>query len=433
MTTTAAVILATAIFSAGPASAPADGPGGILGAPGEKPDHADRPEHEGAGPPAGAKPPPGPPAAGAGLNPHAGLDERIARLNKRIAEMEKVTRETVRPVDALAEAEERVRRLEKAMDKARGELAAADREEAARLARRKLAFDEKWKQHADAIEKRARPAETPPLQWAELCDEYCWERADLEADFAAVRRRIRRDADRRVTPLTLAVDQARQHVERIRKGRKDVPPEAVRLTDRTAGWRAHKAELLAEKNRLAELGKLQVDLKGSSKSRKDLIETEAVEQSGFMLTDALGRLVLREFALSDATRFPSRADLDGGLSLPEWAKVFDALTRRRARLAYAVEQVRLADKALRGLAEATKADDEAKLRFAREMGFGEDAVRAEAERSDKSRPRRIADRKAELTGRLEYWTAQAAAESAELKRMEKPTTRPATAPAGDGG
>jgi hypothetical protein len=160
------------------------------------------------------------------------------------------------------------------------------------------------------------------------------------------------------------------------------------------------------------------------------MEAETIEQSGFMLSDALRRLVLREFALSDATGFPTPAELDRGLPLPEWMKILDPLRRQRAKCLYAREQLRLANRALANLDDELKADDEAKLAFLRQLGLSEAELKAEADKLAASRLQRRLERRDEARRQVTYWKKQVQAESARLEKMSRP---PATQPARPGG
>ena len=415
-----APILLMVMAAAVPARA-GDGGGlsGILGGVGDPPSHDDKVSTPGAGKPGRAAPDkPGPSSTGA--RPDKKLRENIRRLEQKIAALEKATPASLKPVENVAEAARRVRNLQAKLDAARKNLVTLDREETARLAKRKQEFDKKWAQYAEPIEAGKPPAGMNALEWARLCDDYFWEKADMQADFAAAHERLQRKMDRRMAALGKALREAKQHAESIRKRWKDFSPGQRKFMARMMAWKLHQAQLLAAKQAMKDLKKLLADLDGSDKMRGDAVETEAVEGTGYLLADRLREGVLREMQLSDATRFPSEADLDKGLSHNDWQTILEQPTRQEAKVKWIAEQLRLANEELRHAEARVKAEDAALLRRMRAEGESPAAVRRKAEELDASRKRRIRRRQDEAREDVDQYRAYLAKETAALEKMRKP-------------
>ena len=412
------------LAAAGLSRAEGGGLSGTLGGLGAPPSHDDNASTHGAGKP-GRAGPEKPRLAPAGVRPDKKLREEVRRLEQKIATMEKATPASVEPVASVAEAERQVRDLQAKLDAARENLATGDREETARLARRKQEFDRKWAARAEAIEGGKPPAGTDALEWARLCDDYFWEKADMQADFAAAHDRLARQMARRTAALAKALTEAKQHAESVRKRWEDFSPGQRKFMARMMAWKLHQARILADKQALAELKKLLADLAGSDKMRGDAIEAEAVESSGYLLPDKLRTLVLREMQLSDATRFPSDADLDNGLPHNDWQAILAQPARQEAKVKWIAEQLRLANEELRHAEERVKAADDARLRRMRAEGESPDAVQRTAKDLDATRDRRVRLRKDEARKDVEQYRAQLTRETAALEKMRAPATEPA--------
>ena len=408
------------------AAAAGGGLAGALGEVGDPPSHDDDTAPAGTGKPGRAAPrKPGP--SPTGVRPDEKLRDQVRRLEAKIAAGEKATAANLKPVDSMAEAEKRVRQLQQMLDDARKDLATLDREETARLAKRKRDFDKKWADHAEAIEAGTPPAGMSPLEWARLCDDYYWDKADMQADFASAHERLKRRLDRRTAALDKALREAREHAENVRKRWKDFSPGQRKFMARMMAWKLHQAELLAARQALADLKKLLADLEGSDKMRGDAIESEAVETTGYLLPDRIRQLVLREMQLSDATRYPSDVDLDAGLPHNDWQAILAQPTRQEAKVKWLAEQLRLANEDLRHAEARVKAADEAVLRRMRADGEPPDAVARKARQLDATRPKRTRARQADARNDLHQYRDQLEKEAAELEKM-----RAATRPAGEG-
>ena len=97
------------VFAAAVAARAEDGGGmsGVLGGVGDPPSHDDKVSTPGAGKPGrAAQDKPGP--ASTGVRPDKKLRDDIRRLEQRIADMEKATPASLKPVESVAEAEKRV-------------------------------------------------------------------------------------------------------------------------------------------------------------------------------------------------------------------------------------------------------------------------------------------------------------------------------------
>jgi len=397
---------------------------GRLGGVGDPPSHDDNTSTPGTGKPrraAPSKPKPSP----AGVRSGKKLREEIRRLEQKIAAMEKATPADMKPVESMAEAEKRVRDLQANLDAARENLATLDRKETARLAKRKQEFDKKWAKYAEAIEAGKPPDGMNALQWARLCDDYFWEKADMQADFAAAHERLKRKMAHRTAALDKALQEAKKHAESVRKQWKNFSPRQRKFMARMMAWKLHQARILAAKEALRDLKKLLADLEGSDKMRGDAVEEEAVESSGFWLPDKLRHLVLREMQLADATKFPSEADLDKGLPHNDWQTILKQPTRQEAKVKFIVEQLRLANEELRHAEARVKAEDAALLRCMRDEGQSPADVLRKAKELDASRKRRIRKRQDEARKDVDHCRAQLARETAVLEKMRKPATQPA--------
>jgi len=418
-----AVLVATA-WLAWATVALAGGAAGVLGEIGSDPSAADRPETPAVGLPADVPLPA--PAAAPKRDPRADLAARIDALRGRIEAMKKLRPETIQPLDGQADVDAEARRLEDALAKAKAALAAADRDETARLAKRKRDIDAMYGPLAAAIESGQKPEDLSPLDWALRCDEYFRAKADYDADLAETRGRLQRQTDRKLANLTRAVQDARSLADRVRGARDLMTPGEKQFIDRMVTWKAHQADLMIAQETLQELLKLQADLQGATELRGDPIEAETVEQTGFLLADALQKLVMRELSLAEATSQPTSQDLDRGLILPEWVALMDSPARAKARHAYALEQLRLAEKALAELDQDIQNEDAQELRFLREIGLAEADVRDQAETLAKSRQTRMLAREDELLKSRDHWRTEVAESAAAL---EQRTTAPAAPPA----
>ncbi len=400
-----------------------NGEGGILGALRGAPDHQDDDTSPGTGKPGRAKSE----TSDAPVDVPTGgtLRDEIARLEKQIAEMEKVTPANVEHVDSLAEAEKHISRLQQNLDETRKDLTALDRADTARLAQRKQQFDRKWSDHADTIKAGKVPEDADPMEWARLCDEYFRQKADVEAYFAASGERLKRMMAARTAPLEKALKEASKHAELLRRMQKDFSPGQRKFMARMMGWKLHKAELIAARHKLRNLRKLLADLEGASEARDDPIEQETVEKSGYLLADALRMLVLREMQLSDATRFPSEVDLDGGLPLSDWQRILEQPARQKAKVKWVAEQLRLAHEEYRHAEARVKAGDQAFLNRMRAQGASQDYIRRKQAELRQTRPKRISDRKSAAQGDIALYKKMLKEETAELTGMSKPRTQPA--------
>jgi hypothetical protein len=411
-----------------PACALAGGVAGALSDATSPPDHDDTNVPEGKGDPAA---PPGQQPATADRPAPRTVDaaERVRRradlLRERIERMEKVTPGDVTPVSSLDDADRRVAELREKFEQARADLTRADAEETRRLAERKKAFDTDWSDRAEAIEAGRKPDDVSPYDWAALSDRYFREKADLEADFAASRGRLEGKMDRKVARLEKAVAEAEKLARDAREAWDGLTPGQRKFMSRMLGWKLHRARLLAARQALKELQQVLKDIEGSTEQRDDPLAQEAVESSGYVLPDALRRLVLRELQLADATPYPTPAQLDDGLPLPV---TLDPAAGAEAKCRYAAEQLRLAGKGLRDVERDVAREDERTLEFLRELGFSEAEVAAEAERLAGTRPERVAQRAKSLRESTEHWAEELAHQTARWEKPAEPATQPATAP-----
>ena len=388
-----------------------------------KPDHGEQPEKDGSGDAAARKD-----GAAAATKVEPAKDDqterRIKELEGKLRKMKGVDIGSVRPIDDLDRAEKHVTKMRAALEKARKDLTIVDLEETKRLAKKKLEFDKKWEKYGEAIRKGEKPEGMSAELWAALCDDYYGDRAELEADFAEAKERLEAGMKRRLALFERSVREAEKHYKLIKKKYKGASEGTRKLMARMMGWRAHQARMLALREALARLRQLRADRQGSGESRKDPIEREAVEQTGFLLADALRRLVLRELVLSDATQEPSRADLDKGLRMPEWMNEKDGLARERAKLKWLAEQLRLAHKGLLRAEQEIAAEDEARLDYLRADGASDAEVRKQQAKLQKTRQKRLGARRQKLNARRNHWKAELGKAQAILDRMEGKTTPP---------
>jgi hypothetical protein len=401
----------------------AGGVAGVLGEVGSEPNADDRPEAPAIGLPTDVT---ATAAAAPKRDLRVELQARIDALRLQIEAMRKLRPETIQPVDGQAEADREITRLETALAKAKGDLATVDQDETARLAKRTSDFDAKYGPLAEAIESGQKPEDVSALDWAHRCDEYFHAKADYEADLAETQGHLQRQMDRKLAGLTRAVQDARGLAERVRGLRDLMTPGERQFMDRMITWKAHQAKLMVAQETLQELGKLQADLEGATELRGDAIEAEAVEQTGFLLADALRKLVLRELSLAEATPLPSPQDLEKGLPLPEWMTVMDPRARAQGRHAHALEQLRLATKALVDLEQDVQDQDAQELRYLREIGFGEADLRDQAQALAKTRQTRMLAREDELLRSRDNWRNEVAEDTAALEQLTPP---PASQPA----
>jgi len=380
------------------------------------PDEKERPEKEGAGDPADPAPRKDQPK----VQPtdDKKLERRIRKLERDLARMRRVTIGTVEPVDGLDEARKHVERMRAVLEKARKDLTVVDLEETKRLAEKKLAFDKEWGKHAEAIEAGKKPEGMSAVEWAALCDQYFEDRAAFQADFADSKRRLERRMRDRLRPFERAVREAERHYKLMQERYKDASPELRRLLARAMAWRSHKARMAACREALARYQELQADRKGSGKSRKDPIEKETIERTGYLLADALRRLVLRELMLSDATHEPSRDQLDKGLRMPDWMNEKDGLARQRAKVRWTAEQLRLAHRRLLEAEKEIDAADRARLDYLREDGATAAELKAAKAKLARTRAERIEDRRKVLDARKRRWHGELATAQTKLDRME---------------
>ena len=396
---------------------------GILGGVGDSPSHDDNTSNAGTGKAGRAAPHKSEPAP-TGVRPGEKLREEIRRIERKVAAAEKAAPADIKPVESLAGAEKRVRDMQARLDAARENLVTLDHEETVRLAKRKQEFDKKWAKYAEAIEAGKPPAGMNAMEWARLCDDYFWEKADMQADFASAHERLKRKMARRTDALARALREAKKHAQSMRKRWKDFSPGQRKFMARMMAWKLHQAQILTAKQSLMDLKKLLADLEGSDKMRGDAVEEEAVEGSGFLLADRLRQLVLREMQLSGARRFPSEADLDKGLPHNDWQTILAQPTRQEAKVKWIAEQLRLANEELRHAEARVKAKDSAVLRRMRAEGESPAAVRRKAKELEVSRKQRIRRRQDEARDDVVQYRAYLAKETAALEKMPKPPTQP---------
>lgn len=410
------VLLLTTIV---PAAALGGGLVDSLGKATDPPDDKDRPEGEGQGKPATPDAPWKPPEKPAPA-PTTDIDGKIAGLRRRIQEMEKVKAEDIEPVDGLGEAQRRVGRLRDAVEKGRQDLAGVDQAETRRLAERVREFEQKWKGQAEAIERGQIPPGLDPMTWAGRCDDYFTEKADLEADAAGAARRLRTEQDRRLAPLAHALEDAEQHVEQMRRAYSGLSDGQKQFFGRMLAWKLHKAHLLAAKQALADLERLRQDRLAQARKAEDPIEAEIIEKTGYLLADALARLVLRELSLADADRVPDR--IDKGIPLPDWMKHREAEARLQAKCEYVAEQLELTQKALRNLQRDLEDEDAAEVARLQRSKAPPAAVREKQRELQESRVHRLNERREELLRQKAHWNKALEEASAEL---QKTAPRPA--------
>lgn len=412
----AAIVLASSIALGGPTDS--------LGKPGDPPDPKDRPAWDGRGKPArpGAWQPPQIPEAGADKTLHAKID----RLRKKIAEMKKVRLADLEPVDGLTEARLRAGRLREALEKARKDLTAVGADETKRLAEVRKTFDEKWKGHAGAVEARKTPEGMDAITWAIMCDDYYSEKADVEADLAGSAHRLKGQTDRKLAPLDQAVKGAEGFVERMTTAYEGLTGDERRFLGRMLAWKEHQAQLLAAREALAELERLQADRRGEKRKATDPIEIQTIEQTGYLLAGRLRMLVLREMSLADASKPP--ANIHDDLSLPDWMKRREAEARLKARIEFASEQLRLADGGLERLKDDLDAEDARELQALKDLGASEAEVLAKRRELAQSRAARSNRRRQELLKQQGYWKEQLEDAARALAKLKPPASAPATSP-----
>ncbi len=123
---------------------------------------------------------------------------------------------------------------------------------------------------AKAIKGHAKPEEMPPLLWARLIDAFEKDVADLHAAVAAARKRLKDRSAAEFEPVAEALRAAQRTYSRIREsGGK--PPEWMR---RQLAWRMHQAELAQMRLVRDDLKALAQERQGKASDRELWIRTD---------------------------------------------------------------------------------------------------------------------------------------------------------------
>ena len=371
------------------------------------PNQGDQVEGEARGPqvrPKGFAGLPGPPRP-AGVPDAPSLDQRIARLQKKIERMRKVPPAGIPPVRSLDEVSGAVKILQATRDRARKDLDAADRQEAGRAQAAVAAFDAKWNNELGAhhkgltakdVLKGDMPAGMDPAKWARLSDAVAAEAADLEAYAAQARQKLFTERRQQLTELERAVERAEQWLKRRQEHDAKAGGDGRGSVQQEMGRRVHLAAIAAAERALDRFKKLKAEREGKPSGREDPVAREMRKGTGLWMSDALRNKVLREITLSDCTYPPKGRpdDPDATLGAPaSWMGKYGAIDVQRAKCQWIAEQLRLARSDL-GHAEKGLVDGEqAGLRRWRE-------VLADIDREDGllGHPKRVARREKLMKG-----------------------------------
>lgn len=414
------------------------------------PNPGDQVEGEARGPqvrPKGSGKLPGPPRP-AGVPDAPSLDQRIARLQKKIDRMRKVPPAGIAPVRNLDEATGAVKMLRETRDRARKDLDAADRQEAGRVRAAVAAFDAKWSEAPGAhhkgltakdVLKGDMPAGMDPAKWARLSDAVAAEAADLEAYAAQARQKLFTGRRQQLTELEQTVERAEQWLNRRQEHDAKAGGDRRESVQQEMGRRVHLAAIAAAERVLDRLKKLKAEREGKPSGREDPVAKEMRKGTGLWMVDALRGRVLREMILSNCTYPPKGRPDDPDATLgapPSWMGKYGAIDVQRAKCQWIAEQLRLARSNL-GHAEKELVDgDQAELRKWREalddvdredglLGHPKRVARRETlmkgftAELTRTRQKRLDALRGEYTKDIDAYSGSLAEESKVLRKMEQ--------------